>query len=440
MYRNASFLLLFLLCSWLRAQDVIVSDSTTLEIEEPKDSVTLFDIYSDRLSALVQKYDSINANFVFPHPNAYYFKMMGVPTLFHAPLHQSMVKSDSLVGDIQLQNLYTLNQAFSRFYVESPFLVTNTESEIMAAGAFREDVKEKIEVKEKLSEKVNKSNLLPQLDEDVVVITRKPTFWKITGNTTLQFTQNHFSDNWYQGGENNYSGNSNINLRFDYDNQKKINMNVLAEFQLGFQTSASDKKRNFRPTNNRMCLTTNFGYKAVKTLYYSAQVRLLTQVVPNYKANSDVVTTDIFSPLDVTIAPGMKYEISIGKKKKLTGTLNVAPLAYSIRYCDRDELVRNYGIDPGHNSKHTFGPNVTLNTVWKIIPQITWSSNIYWFSNLESTKIEWTNTINFAVTKLISAQLIVFPRFDDSAVKFRSKSGSYFMFKEYFGMGLNYSF
>lgn len=440
MLRNAFLLLMFAACSLLKAQDILVPDSVNIDAENQQDSLSIYDVYSRRLTELIQKHDSINSNFSFPVPNAYYYQLMGAPTLFHGPLHQMMVKSDSLSNDIQFQNIYTMNLSLARFYVESPSLVRQTEGHIHKAGAFRDDIQEKIEVKEKLADKVQQSNLVPVMFDDVVVVTRKPNFWKFTGNFVLQFSQNYLTDNWYQGGEKNYSGNTNINFRLDYDNQKKINLNVLAELQLGFQTSESDTRRAFRPTSNRICLTTNFGYKAIKTLYYSAQVRIQTQVVPNYKPNSDVVTTDIFSPMDVTVAPGMKYEIAIGKKKKFTGILNVAPLAYSVRYCDRDNLIKNYGLEEGKNSKHSFGPNITLNTKWKICNQVTWDSNIYWFSNLESTKIEWTNTINCTITKFISTQLSLYPRFDDSATKFRTEHGSYIMFKEFLSLGLNYSF
>lgn len=408
--------------------------------QQEADTTRLTDIYLEHLSYLVEWRDSLNRNATLSAPNPYYFKAVLTPTLYTSPLRQMMVDKDTTITDYQLMRVAEMNYLLARFYTKYPSLVTQTEETVRNQGLFRKDVKDKLETEDRLSDKVTAANLMPSLDEKVEVVTRRPNFWKFSGNASLQFTQNYFSDNWYQGGENNYSGNSNINLQLNFDNQKKLTWSNRLEFQLGFQTSESDERRTFRPTSNRICYTTNFGYKAVKTLYYSGQVRIQTQVVPNYKANSTEVTTDMFSPMDITIAPGLKYDIAYGKKKRFTGTLNIAPLAYSIRYCDRDKLVRNFGIDEGHHSTHTFGPNITLNTTWRICNQITWNSNIYWFSNLHSNKVEWTNTFNFTVTKLISAQLYLYPRYDDSAVNFKNKNGKYFMFKEYLSMGLNYSF
>ena len=409
-------------------------------MRQEADTTRLTDIYLEHLSYLVEWRDSLNRNATLSAPNPYYFKAVLTPTLYTSPLRQMMVDKDTTITDYQLMRVAEMNYLLARFYTKYPSLVTQTEETVRNQGLFRKDVKDKLETEDRLSDKVTAANLMPSLDEKVEVVTRRPNFWKFSGNASLQFTQNYFSDNWYQGGENNYSGNSNINLQLNFDNQKKLTWSNRLEFQLGFQTSESDERRTFRPTSNRICYTTNFGYKAVKTLYYSGQVRIQTQVVPNYKANSTEVTTDMFSPMDITIAPGLKYDIAYGKKKRFTGTLNIAPLAYSIRYCDRDKLVRNFGIDEGHHSTHTFGPNITLNTTWRICNQITWNSNIYWFSNLHSNKVEWTNTFNFTVTKLISAQLYLYPRYDDSAVNFKNKNGKYFMFKEYLSMGLNYSF
>ena len=179
----------------------------------------------------------------------------------------------------------------------------------------------------------------------------------------------------------------------------------------------------FRPNTNSLRFTTNWGYQAVKNLYYSGQVNMSTQIVPNYRENSDVVQSDFLSPLDITIAPGMRYTIAWGKKKKFTGSLNMAPLAYNIRYVDRDLLVTNYGVRPGHNSKHSFGPNVTLNTGWQIFKPVHWSQRLFWYSNLHMTRIEWEHNFNFSINRLMNASLNVYPRIDDSSRNNKNKKG-----------------
>lgn len=410
------------------------------DIETKADTFSIISGYLQKLQRLVERRDSVGNITSYPAPNAYYYQILSAPTLYSTPLHQMMSGTDSTYADKQLQTLYYINTMLARIYAKYPELVQQIEDSIRNQGQFRDDINEKINVKEKLSEKVGEANLSPTLDENIQVITRRPNFWKFSGNTSLQFSQSHFSENWHKGGENNFTGNFYLTLKANYNNQRKIVWDNTLELQVGAQTSPSDSKRSFRPTVNKLIYTTNFGYKAYKTLYYSCLVIMDTQVLPNYFANTEDLHSKIFSPMDLSIGPGMKYDFQYGKKKRFTGTLNVAPLAYHLKYVGREELATYHGIDEGKHAKHTFGPTATLNTTYKICNQVTWSSRILWQSNYHYTKIDWYNEINFVVTKLISAKLILNPILDDSAPRFRNANGKYIMFNENLSIGLNYNF
>ena len=414
-----------------------------VEDEEKADTSALLRTYLLALDSLARERDSLNAVGYATLPNAYYYQLLLSPTLYSSPLKQAMSPGEPVSQDPQMQRLYASRRMLSQLYTRAPLLVTQTESDILGQTALRTDVNEVLQDKDKLSDKVAAATLAPKVEEAVEVITRRPNFWKFSGDAALQFSQNYFSNNWYQGGEDNFSGLTTLTLRANYNDQRKITWDNTLEMQLGFQTTESDKEHSLRPTNNLLRYTTNAGYKAWKSLYYSLQVILKTQILPVYKANTTQKTTDILSPLDVTIGPGMKWDISVGKKKQFTGTLQVAPLALRILYVHDDDLVRNYGIDEGKNQKTTFGPSATLNTRWQICKQVNWVSRIYWMSNYDYHIWEWDNTINFAVTKLIWAKLFIYPRFDNSNERYRSgenHDGTYMMFKEWFSLGLNYSF
>lgn len=344
--------------------------------------------------------------------------------------------------DLQLQRLYASRRMLSSLYANAPELVHQTEADITGQAAIRSDVNERLSSADKLADKVAAATLTPEEVGPVEVITRRPNFWKFSGNTSLQFVQNYFSDNWYQGGETNVTGNIAVTLNANYNDQQKISWDNTLDAQLGFQTTESDKNRTFRPSSNLLRYTTNAGYKAWKNLYYSLQVILKTQLAPNYQKNTDNITSEFLAPLEVTVAPGMKWDIKWGKKRPLTGTLNVAPLAMKIIYVKNDDIVKNYGIDEGKNSKTTFGPNITLNTRWQVCRQIAWTSRMYWMSNYSYNIWQWENTIDFTVTKIITAQMYLYPRFDDSSDRKYSDGGemSHFMFKEWLSLGLKYSF
>ena len=63
-----------------------------------------------------------------------------------------------------------------------------------------------------------------------------------------------------------------------------------------------------------------------------------------------------------------------------------------------------------------------------------------WKSNYHYTSIDWFNEINFKVSKIINAKLILNPKIDDSSVKYRNASGKYLMFKEDLGISIDYNF
>ena len=410
---------------------------------EKADSEFVLNRYLQAIDSLVRERDSLNTSTTNPLPNPYYFQLLTHPTLYKSPLHQMMSQTETSSSDLQLQRLYSVRRSLSSLYTGKPQLVTQTENDIKGQSAIRSDVNDIVKTSDKLADKVAAATLKPEMDGNVEVVTRRPNFWRFNGNTSLQFTQNHFSDNWYKGGESNFTGNITLTLKANYNDQRKINWENTLDAQLGFQTTESDKNRTFRPSSNLLRYTTNAGYKAWKQLYYSLQVILQTQIAPNYQKNSDVMTSKIFSPLEVTIAPGMKWEMAYGKKKQFTGTLNVAPLAMKIIYVGKDELVKNYGIEEGKHSKVTFGPNITLNTRWQVCKQIAWTSRVYWMTNFDYNIWEWENTIDFSITKIITAKLYLYPRYDDSNPKYRSgenHDGTFLMFKEWFSLGLSYSF
>ena len=413
------------------------------EVEVQSDSAALLNSYLQIIETLARERDSLSTVSTNSTPNAYYFQLLTHPTLYNSPLHQMMSEADSTTNDPQLQRLFSMRKMLSTLYTEAPQLVTQTESDIRGQAAIRSDVNDLLKSSDKLAEKIAATTMAPTIDEPIEVITRRPNFWKYSVNASLQFVQNHFSDNWYKGGESNFTGNFAVTLKANYNDQRKITWDNTLDAQLGFQTTESDKNRSFRPSSNLLRYTTNAGYKAWKQLYYSLQVILQTQLAANYQKNSDKITSKIMSPLEVTVAPGMKYDLALGKKKQFTATLNAAPLAMKIIYVGMDELVKNYGIEEGKHQRTTFGPNVTLNTRWQICKQVVWTSRSYWMSNYDYDIWEWENTFNFTVTKLITAQLYLYPRYDDSNQKYRSgenHDGTFMMFKEWFSLGLTYSF
>ena len=171
------------------------------------DTLSIVSSYLQKLQRLVEQRDSVSVLATTPAPNAYFYQILSVPTLYSPPLHQMISNTDTLYKDKQLQTLYSINQMLAKLYARNPELVQQTEENIKSQGQFRDDINEKINAKDKLSEKVGEAALSATFDENIQVVTRRPNFWKFSGNTSLQFSQSHFSANWHKGGEDNFAGN-----------------------------------------------------------------------------------------------------------------------------------------------------------------------------------------------------------------------------------------
>ena len=118
--------------------------------------------------------------------------------------------------------MYLVNDALASMYVNRPEIIVQTDSQVEQAGTLRDDVHGSLTTDTKLSDKVVTVDLGAEMNEGVVLVTRRPNFWKFSGSGSLQFTQNYFSENWYQGGENNYAFLGLLTLNANYDNKQNV--------------------------------------------------------------------------------------------------------------------------------------------------------------------------------------------------------------------------
>lgn len=427
----------------LAADSVAIADSVQLVKKitwrHRTDSIT--NLYQNVLMCLVRQRNQDLRNPSHGEVlDAYSLRLAFPPTFYSSSVLQQFVASDELsCNDPNLLRMSLVNDALARMYVNKPELVIQTDDEIEKSGILRDDVHTSLTTETKLTDKVVEVDLGAEVNEGINLVTRKPNFWKFPGSGSLKFTQNYFSGNWYQGGENFYSFLCLLTLNANYDNKQNIQWENRLEVRLGFQTTGeSEKHHAMKPTDNLLRLTTKLGYKAYKTLYYTTQIQAYTQLVPLYDNNSDNIRTDFLSPLNLTVSVGLDYKFAT-KNNKFRGNIYMAPCSYNMRYVYDIELANRHGIEKGHHAYHNFGPSVTINAYWQIAKNISWNSRMYWISNLKYTNIEMENTISFTINKYLSSKLFVYPKFDDSSSKYMSEGGSYFMLKEWFSLGLDYN-
>lgn len=265
--------------------------------------------------------------------------------------------------------------------------------------------------------------------------------WLHTVNAALHFTQAYISNNWYQGGENN------LNILADFKWECNLNQNVhpnwlfnnTLQYKLGITTASGDSLHSYLINEDNFLFTSQLGYKARKHWYYSAMLMFKTQFLNNYKRNSPVMSAAFLSPGELTLGLGMTYEIK-DKDGNRSFTLAIAPLSYNLKICrDIDNLNPvNFGIDPGHHTKHGFGSNIEAKLTWKLHPNITWTSRLYAFTDYRYVQSDWENTFDFSITRYLNTQIYTHLRYDKSHPW--DADWRYWQFKEILSFGLTYRF
>ena len=387
----------------------------------------LFAVISALSASAAQPNDSLDGR---------YYRLFAPLTFYHNVADKTLALNSESAGKDRVAD--EVDAALLKVYLKRPDLVRTTETDLEETGSIREDLYQPIinEV-----EFVNKVDTVPLVDapEDIpdTVMVQKPKFWTYKGDGFLQFMQNYVSGNWYKGGESNYSMVGALTAEANYDNKNKWKWDNKLELKLGFLRSRTDSLHKFKSNEDLIRLTSKLGLEAAKNWYYTLQLQAYTQFTKGYKSNDPKIYSDFFSPLNINLGLGMDYKVE-SKNQKLTGTINFSPIAVNYRYVGRVDLGPSYGLDPGKHSMFEFGPNMTADLVWKFNDVVTWKTRFYAFTSFKRAEIEWENTFELRVSKYITANLFLFPRFDDASLY--DDDLGYWQFKEYSSLGFAYTF
>ena len=383
-------------------------------------------------ASAAQPNDSIDGRF---------FRLFAPLTFYHNVADKSLALDSESAGKDKIAD--AVDAALLNIYLNRPDLVNSTESELQETGGIREDVDKPIEQKVEYVERVESPVIDTPEEAPVEVIIEKPKFWTHKGDGFLQFMQNYVSGNWYKGGESNYSAVGALTLEANYDNKNKWKWDNKLEMKLGFQRTRTDSMHKFKSNEDLIRYTGKVGLEATKKWYYTLQVIAYTQFTRGLKANDSKTYSDFLSPFNLNIGLGMDYKVE-AFDKKLTGTVNLSPFAMNYRYVDRsifnqtEWFPSRYGIDNGKHSLLDFGSQVTADLEWKLSDVVKWKSRFYAFTSYKRAEIEWENTFALQVSKYISANIFLYPRFDDAGK--RDADLGYWQFKEYSSIGFNYTF
>ena len=322
-------------------------------------------------------------------------------------------------------------------YVAHPEKIVRTETELEEVSAFKDQMDKEKSKKKTVAQLVGKRDAIDEVQSDIDIYLKKPNWWRFYGSYSLQVTQNYVSDNWYKGGESNYSLLATVQLNLNYNDKEKVQWDNQLDAKVGLGSTPSDKFHKFLFNTDQVRLSSKLGVQAAKKWYYTLSAELKTQFFHGYKANKEALVSSFAAPLDFNLSVGMDYKLNT-KRVKLS--VFMAPLTYAMRFIgdpNVDEVA--YGLAEGDRLKHSFGSEIKPTFSWKVAKNITFESKLDYLTSYTWTRIDWENTFNFILNKYLSTKLYVHARFDDSAAP-KNGSDSYFQLKELLSFGINYSF
>jgi len=261
--------------------------------------------------------------------------------------------------------------------------------------------------------------------------------WMTSGSVLAQFSQNHTSSNWYQGGQSNMAALFIVNADANYDDQKYIQFDNDFTYHMGLQSEVSDSIRGYSVTDNLIRLTSTFGVKAYKKWNYSLSGQFTTYSLTSFSAlNSRTRMNGFFSPYQIDIGLGMNY------KYKDQLSVLITPLSYRyIHVADSTNLnMALYGILPGQNNLQQVGSSLLLECNKKVSNDLSISSRLSYFTNYKMMQLDWETIANVTLNRFLAARLSVHPRFDNSALPTNGIVPNHWQFKELFSFGFAYQF
>ncbi len=271
-----------------------------------------------------------------------------------------------------------------------------------------------------------------------------PKYWRLGGKIAIDATQMALH-NWIKGGENTITLLSTVELYANYKRGPHLWENK-GVFKYG---AIRQGKKSMRTNEDKINITSNYGYRAFKKFYYSAQLEFKSQFGPIYEYNGNIKTrlaSRFMAPATLTIGAGLEY------KPNEHNSITVSPLTSKNTFVVSDSVSHSrYNVDDDRYMRSETGLYlkwVYKNKFWK---NIEVNSVAEFFSNYfhkpQNVDVDWNLEmvfpINYNVRATITTEMIYdddqeIPVKDDEGKQIGTTKG--LQFKELLKLGIIFRF
>ena len=265
--------------------------------------------------------------------------------------------------------------------------------------------------------------------------------WKTGGDVAVTFSQVSLN-NWAAGGQNSVSGNLLLNVFANYArNQSAWDNSMTVGY--GLSQQGSD---NLIKTDDRLLLSSKYGYKASKRWFYSGLLDFKTQMTTGYQdpPENTTVLSEWFSPAYLIFSLGMDYKPNDRFSMYLSPVTGKGTFVLD----DSLSLAGAYGVEPGDNSRIEYGAYVK--GVYKqsnIIKNVDFYTRLDLFSNLVDEPahidVDWETRLNMRINEWLTAVVSLNLLYDDD-VKYVDddglEHGARVQTRQLLGFGISYKF
>lgn len=263
--------------------------------------------------------------------------------------------------------------------------------------------------------------------------------WTLKGVAGANMSQVSLS-NWSAGGDGSIAFDLMFNYSADYKKDRHLWQNRL-ELGYGLNNTTTNGTRK---TNDKIYLSSMYGYKVAKQWYLSAFTTFQTQFAKgyNYDVSRDVYISRFLSPGYLSVGVGATWTPAEWF------TLTLSPATWRGTFV-RDDMLSDagaFGVTPGKHLLSEFGGNAKAEVKYEFLPNMTLYSRLDLFSNYlenpQNVDVNWDIQIQMKVNKWVSANLQLNMIYDDDT-KIPQKdgtSGPRLQFKELLGIGMQVTF